>query len=186
MCRAPTYHDLEGLGGQADGALGAEVLVLGALDELLADLLEGLHLARGQGDACGRSSVGAVLTGARGFGPRTDLVDLGGLAELLLGLVVRHLDGLISGCPSRLERGGLLGRVRDCHVVVPCASLCIKHDREGHRAIRRGSLPVRQSDEGEDACAGLFGGEFPIANFLPFSPIFCDSGRWGEAWRGHG
>lgn len=45
-----TYSDLEGLGGQADGALGAEVLVLGALNELLADLLERLHLARGQGD----------------------------------------------------------------------------------------------------------------------------------------
>jgi len=28
---------------------------------------------------------------------RTDLVDLGGLAELLLGLVVRHLGGLIEG-----------------------------------------------------------------------------------------
>jgi len=50
---AATYGDLEGLGGQADGALGAEVLVLGALDELLADLLEGLDLARGEGDACG-------------------------------------------------------------------------------------------------------------------------------------
>ncbi len=69
VCRAPTYHDLEGLGGQADGALGAEVLVLGALDELLADLLEGLHLARGQGDACGRSSVGAVFRdGDSGYG----------------------------------------------------------------------------------------------------------------------
>ena len=48
-----THHDLEGLGRQADGALGAEVLVLGALDELGADLLEGRDLARGQGDACG-------------------------------------------------------------------------------------------------------------------------------------
>ena len=121
MRKTSTYHDLEGLGGQADGALGAEVLVLGALDELLADLLEGLHLAGGQGDACGRSSVRAVLTGVRKFGPRTDLVDLGGLAKLLLGLVVRHLDGLISGCPSRLERGGRLRRVSDCHVVVPYA-----------------------------------------------------------------
>lgn len=53
-----THHDLEGLGGQADGALGAEVLGLGALNELLADLLEGLHLAGGQGDACGFELVG--------------------------------------------------------------------------------------------------------------------------------
>lgn len=43
--------DLERLGGQADGALGAEVLVLGAVDDFGADLLEDLDLARGQGDA---------------------------------------------------------------------------------------------------------------------------------------
>lgn len=43
--------DLEVLGGQADGALDGKVLALGALDQLGADLLEGLHLARGQGDA---------------------------------------------------------------------------------------------------------------------------------------
>jgi hypothetical protein len=46
-----TGHDLELLGGQTDGALDAEVLGLGAVDELLADLLEGLDLARGEGDA---------------------------------------------------------------------------------------------------------------------------------------
>jgi hypothetical protein len=49
--RGKTHRDLEGLGGEADGALGAEVLVLGTLNELLADLLEGLNLAGGQGDA---------------------------------------------------------------------------------------------------------------------------------------
>jgi hypothetical protein len=43
--------DLEGLGGQADRALEAEVLALGALDDLGADLLEDLDLAGGQGDA---------------------------------------------------------------------------------------------------------------------------------------
>lgn len=43
--------DLEGLGGQADGALEAQVLALGALDDLGADLLEDLDLAGGQGDA---------------------------------------------------------------------------------------------------------------------------------------
>lgn len=42
--------DLEGLGGEADGALDAEVLGLGALEELGGHLLEGLDLARGQGD----------------------------------------------------------------------------------------------------------------------------------------
>jgi hypothetical protein len=43
--------DLEGLGGQADGALVAEVLVLSTVDDLGADLLEGLDLAGGQRDA---------------------------------------------------------------------------------------------------------------------------------------
>jgi hypothetical protein len=43
--------DLEGLGGQADGALDAEVLVLATLDDLGADLLEDLDLAGGEGDA---------------------------------------------------------------------------------------------------------------------------------------
>jgi len=59
--------DLQVLGGQADGALNAELLVLGAVDELLADLLERLDVAGGEGDA--------------------DLVDLGALAEVLLRLV---------------------------------------------------------------------------------------------------
>ena len=59
--------DLQVLGGQTDGALDAELLVLGTVDELLAHLLERLDVARGQGD--------------------TDLVDLGTLAEVLLGLV---------------------------------------------------------------------------------------------------
>lgn len=43
--------DLELLGGKADGALDAEVLGLGAVDELLADLLEGGDLLGGEGDA---------------------------------------------------------------------------------------------------------------------------------------
>lgn len=68
--------DLEVLGGETDGALDAEVLVLGAVDELLADLLEGLDLAGGEGDA--------------------DLVDLGTLSEVLL-LVVRHFGDVLRG-----------------------------------------------------------------------------------------
>jgi hypothetical protein len=65
--------DLQVLGGHADGALDAEVLGLGAVDELLADLLERRDLAGGEGDA--------------------DLVDLGHLALLdLLGIVGRHLE----------------------------------------------------------------------------------------------
>jgi hypothetical protein len=59
--------DLQVLGGQTDGALDAELLVLGTVDELLAHLLERLDVARGEGDA--------------------DLVDLGAFAEVLLGLV---------------------------------------------------------------------------------------------------
>jgi hypothetical protein len=63
--------DLQVLGGEADGALDTEILVLGAVDELLADLLEGLDIARSEGDA--------------------DLVDLGAVAEVLLGLVYRDI-----------------------------------------------------------------------------------------------
>jgi hypothetical protein len=43
--------DLESLGRETNGALDAEFLALGTLDELLADLLEGLDFAGGQGDA---------------------------------------------------------------------------------------------------------------------------------------
>ena len=67
--------DLQVLGGKADRALDAEVLGLGAVDELLADLLEGLDLAGGEGDA--------------------DLVDLGALAEVLLRLVCAPLAGAL-------------------------------------------------------------------------------------------
>jgi hypothetical protein len=49
--RGLTGGDLQGLGGETDGALDAEVLGLGAVDELLADLLEGGNLAGGEGDA---------------------------------------------------------------------------------------------------------------------------------------
>lgn len=43
--------DFEGLGGQADGALDAEVLRLRAVEELRAHLLERRDLAARQGDA---------------------------------------------------------------------------------------------------------------------------------------
>jgi hypothetical protein len=43
--------NLEGLGWQTDGALDTEVLGLGTLDELLADLLERGDLSAGQGDS---------------------------------------------------------------------------------------------------------------------------------------
>lgn len=43
--------NLEGLGRETDGALDTEFLALGTLDELLADLLEGLNFAGGQGNA---------------------------------------------------------------------------------------------------------------------------------------
>jgi len=43
--------NLKSLGGETDGPLDAEFLALGTLDELLADLLEGLDFAGGQGDA---------------------------------------------------------------------------------------------------------------------------------------
>ena len=84
--------DLQALGRQADGALDAEVLRLGALDELLAHLLEGLHLARGEGDAdlvgflCGLVSfLRGNATVVKGLG-RTH----GAFAEVFLGLLVGH------------------------------------------------------------------------------------------------
>jgi hypothetical protein len=49
--RSLTGGDLEGLGWETDWALDAEVLGLGALNELLADLLERLDLSAGEGDA---------------------------------------------------------------------------------------------------------------------------------------
>lgn len=42
--------DVQGLGGQTDGALDLERLAASTVDELLADLLEGGNLAGGQGD----------------------------------------------------------------------------------------------------------------------------------------
>ena len=74
--RSLTGGDLQVLGGQADGALDTEILALGTLDELGADLLEGLDLARGERDA--------------------DLVDLGRiLVGGLLGVLERHDGGFV-------------------------------------------------------------------------------------------
>jgi len=73
--------DLESLGWETDWALDAEFLGLGALDELLADFLEGSDLSAGEGDA--------------------DLVSFWAFAELFLWLLVRHF---VLGFPSRLER----------------------------------------------------------------------------------
>jgi len=68
--------DLKRLGGQADGAFDAEILGLGALDELAGDLLEGLDLLGGEGD--------------------TDLVHLRAFTgEVLLGLGVGHVCGFL-------------------------------------------------------------------------------------------
>jgi len=43
--------NLQGLGGEADWALDLEILGLGALNELLADLLEGSDLSAGESDS---------------------------------------------------------------------------------------------------------------------------------------
>ena len=43
--------NLQDLGWQTDGALNAEILALGTLDEFLADLLEGLDVLGGEGNA---------------------------------------------------------------------------------------------------------------------------------------
>lgn len=49
--RSLTGGDLEGLGGETDRALDAQVLGLGALEDLSADLLEDADFARGEGDS---------------------------------------------------------------------------------------------------------------------------------------
>ena len=60
---------LEDLGGKTDGALDAEVTVLGSVDEVGAELLEGLDVSRSEGDP--------------------DLVDLGGTSSTGLLVVLR-------------------------------------------------------------------------------------------------
>ena len=89
--------DLEGLGGQADGALEAQVLALGALDDLGADLLEDLDLAGGQGDAdlVALLRAGCQSCHATGSVPRSGELEegraYGSLALVLLRLLVgRH------------------------------------------------------------------------------------------------
>lgn len=49
--RGLTGGDTENLGGETDGTLDLELLVLGTLDEISADLLQVLDVAGGQGDA---------------------------------------------------------------------------------------------------------------------------------------
>jgi hypothetical protein len=46
-----TGGDVQGLGGQTDGALDLQGLGASTVDQLLADLLEGGDLAGGEGDA---------------------------------------------------------------------------------------------------------------------------------------
>jgi hypothetical protein len=94
--------DLEGLGGQADGAFDAKFLALGALNELLADLLESSDLAAGQGDTDlvsflreGRMLVQTCI------GVKAWVQTYRAFAKLLLRLLVRHF--VVWG-PSRLER----------------------------------------------------------------------------------
>lgn len=53
--------DLEDLGWETDWALDAELLGLGTVDELGADLLEGLDVLGGEGDADLGVSVRGVL-----------------------------------------------------------------------------------------------------------------------------
>jgi hypothetical protein len=87
--------DLEGLGRETNGALDAEFFALGTLDELLADLLEGLDFAGGQGDAdlvgfLSRMFVSRNLGGAGQ--QRTNRA----FAELLLWLLIGHFSEEIS------------------------------------------------------------------------------------------
>ena len=56
--------DLQGLGGHPDGSLDLEVLLLGALDQVGADLLQALDGAGGQGDA---DAVNHLVLGGAAF-----------------------------------------------------------------------------------------------------------------------
>jgi hypothetical protein len=49
--RGLTGGDTENLGGETDGSLNLELLILGALDKVRADLLEVLDVTGSQGDA---------------------------------------------------------------------------------------------------------------------------------------
>merc|ERR1719211_935895 len=48
--RSLTGGDPQGLGGHPDGSLHLQLLILGSLDEVTADLLQRLHVAGGQSD----------------------------------------------------------------------------------------------------------------------------------------
>ena len=56
--------DLQGLGGHPDGSLDLEVLLLGALDQVGADLLQALDGAGGQGDP---DAVNHLVLGGAAF-----------------------------------------------------------------------------------------------------------------------
>lgn len=70
-------RDLQDLGRQTHGALDAEVLGLGPLDQLLAHFLQRLHFARRERDAdlvdflVGRVGVSLVMVGSGEEGART-------------------------------------------------------------------------------------------------------------------
>ena len=64
----------EDLGGETDGALDAELLVLGSVHQVGADLLEVLDVARGEGDA--------DLVDLGGRGRSIDILVLGDVAHL--------------------------------------------------------------------------------------------------------
>lgn len=49
--RGLTGGDAKNLGGETDGSLNLELLILGALDKVRADLLEVLDVTGSQGDA---------------------------------------------------------------------------------------------------------------------------------------
>ena len=59
------YNLPEGLGGHPDGSLGPELLLLGALDQVRAHLLQRLDVLGGEGDA---DPVDRRLVAARGLG----------------------------------------------------------------------------------------------------------------------
>ena len=88
-------RDLQHLSRQPHGAFDAQVLGLGALDQLLADFFEGLHFARGERDADFVDFlVGwSVFCEGAGRERREEGRTYGAFAEVFFGLVVGHFCG---------------------------------------------------------------------------------------------
>ena len=93
-------RDFESFGRQADRALDAQVLGLGALEELGADFFQGLDLAAGEGDADFVDFLNMMLMMHYGRGLRGSTYRA--ITHVLLWLLERHLV-----CGIEINREGV-------------------------------------------------------------------------------